>query len=147
VINSAVDNSGTLWAHGGNITANGAVTGTGSAVLDGQATLEFGAASSANVTLDAAATGTLKLDDSFNFSGSVSGFNGDDHLDLRDVIFGAGTSASYVENQAGAGGTLLVTDGTHTANIALLGQYSADGFVLAADDALGTLLMYKDHLV
>jgi len=147
VINSAVDNSGTLWAHGGNLTANGAVSGSGSALLDGQATLEFGAASSANVTLDAVATGTLKLDDSFHFNGSVSGFNGDDHLDLRDVIFGVGTSASYVENQAGTGGTLTVTDGAHTANIALLGQYSADGFVLGADDALGTLLMYKDHLV
>jgi hypothetical protein len=32
-----------------------------------------------------AATGTIVLHDSFDFSGVVSGFNGDDHLDLLDV--------------------------------------------------------------
>jgi hypothetical protein len=146
VINSAVDNSGELWAHGGNITANGAVNG-GSVVLDGQATLEFGAAVSANVTLDAAATGKLVLNDSFDFSGTVSGFNGDDQLDLRDIAFGANTSVSYAENQDHTGGVLSVTDGSHTANISLLGQYSADGFSLVADDHIGTLLAYQDHLI
>ena len=30
----------------------------------------------------------------------MSGFNADDHIDLLDVAFGAGTTASYVENQA-----------------------------------------------
>jgi hypothetical protein len=147
VIDSDVENSGLLWAHGGNITLHGSVTGSGTALMDGVATLEFGAASTANVTLNAAATGTLKLGDSFDFSGLVSGFNGDDHLDLLDVAFGAGTTASYVENQAGTGGTLSVTDGVHTANIALLGQYSADGFTVAADDSFGTLLSYRDHLI
>ncbi|HKG78510.1 MAG TPA: hypothetical protein VKA78_03810, partial [Pyrinomonadaceae bacterium] len=108
-------------------------------------TLEFGAASSANVMLDAGATGTIVLRDSFDFSGTVSGFNGDDHLDLLDVAFGAGTNASYVANQTGDGGTLSVTDGANTVNIALLGQYSADGFTIAADDSSGTLLTY--HLI
>src|SRR5262245_56802736 len=74
VINSAVDNFGQLWAHGGNITANGAVNG-GTALLDGIATIDFGAASSANVTFAANATGTIVLHDSFDFSGIVSGFN------------------------------------------------------------------------
>jgi hypothetical protein len=40
-----------------------------------------------------------------------------------------------------------VTDGSHTANISLLGQYAADGFNVAADDQLGTLLTYRDHLI
>jgi hypothetical protein len=146
VINSAVNNSGELWAHGGSITANGAVNG-GTALLDGQATLEFGAAVSANVTLDAAATGKVVLDDSFDFSGVVSGFNADDQLDLRDIAFGANTSVSYTENQDHTGGVLSVTDGSHTANISLLGQYAADGFTVAADDHVGTLLAYKDHLI
>jgi hypothetical protein len=115
--------------------------------MDGVATLEFGAASSANVTLDAGATGKIVLHDSFDFSGLVSGFNGDDHLDLLDVAFGAGTSVSYLANQEGNGGTLTVSDGAHTANISLLGQYSADGFTAAADDTFGTLLSYRDHLI
>ena len=99
------------------------------------------------MTFDAEATGTLKLADSFDFSGIVSGFNQNDHIDLRDMAFGAGTTAGYVENQAGTGGTLSVTDGAHTVNIALLGHYSADDFTVAADDTTGTLLSFKDHLV
>src|SRR5207302_8414813 len=123
------------------------VAGSGSALMDGVATLEFGAASSANVALDAAATGTIVLHDSFDFSGVVSGFNGDDHVDLLDVAFGAGTTASYVANQAGTGGTLSVTDGIHTANITLLGQYDAAGFQTEADKTTGTLISYHDlHL-
>ena len=147
VINSDIDNSGLIWAHGGNVTANGAVSGTGTALLDGTATIDFGAASSSNVTLDAAAIGTIVLHDSFDFSGVVSGFNGNDQLDLADIMFGVDTSMSYFENLDGTGGTLSVTDGAHTANIALLGDYSADGFELVADNILGTLVKYHDELV
>jgi hypothetical protein len=60
---------------------------------------------------------------------------------------GTGTTASYVENQADTGGTLWVIDGVHTANIGLLGQYSADGFTIAGDDTFGTLLSYRDDLI
>ena len=56
------------------MTVNGAVSGTGSALISGSATLEFGAASSANTTFDAGAAGTLKLDHSVDFAGIVSGF-------------------------------------------------------------------------
>jgi hypothetical protein len=148
VVNSDGTNSaGFLWANGGNITVDGNVSGNGTAQISGSATLEFGAASSANVALDAQATGTIVLHDSFDFSGVVSGFNGDDHLDLLDVAFGASTTASYVANQAGTGGTLSVTDGVHTANITLLGQYDSAGFQTEADKNTGTLISYHDfHL-
>ncbi len=42
------------------------------------------------------------------------------------------------------GGTLSVTDGSHTANIALLGQYTADEFVLSTDAIGGTLVKFYD---
>jgi hypothetical protein len=64
-VQSGVDNPGNLWANGGNILVKGAVTGAGCALISGMATLEFGAASSANTTFDAGAAATLKLDDSF----------------------------------------------------------------------------------
>ncbi|MCK1602652.1 VCBS domain-containing protein [Bradyrhizobium sp. 166] len=145
-VHSDLVNTGVLWANGGNVTIDGNVSGNGTAQISGSATLEFGAASSAHVTLDAQATGTIVLHDSFDFSGVVSGVNGDDHLDLLDVAFGAGTTASYVANQAGAGGTLSVTDGVHTANITLLGQYDPAGFQTEADKNTGTLISYHDHL-
>jgi hypothetical protein len=150
VIDSNVDNSGLLWAHGANITLNGSVTGTGTALMDGVATLEFGAASSAKVTLAADATATIVLhetmapNDSFDFSGVVSGFNGDDHLDLSNVNFASAT-LDYTANADNTGGTLNVTDGVHTANITLLGQYDPAGFQTEADKGLGTLISYH-HL-
>jgi hypothetical protein len=145
-VHSDIINTGLLWANGGNVTIDGNVSGNGTAQISGSATFEFGAASSANVALDAQATGTIVLHDSFDFSGVVSGFNGDDHLDLLDVAFGTGTTASYVANQDGAGGTLSVTDGVHTANIILLGQYDPTGFQTEADKNTGTLISYHDHL-
>ena len=47
IVNSDISNSGLIWAYGGNITINGAVTGAGSVMISDGATLEFGAASSA----------------------------------------------------------------------------------------------------
>jgi hypothetical protein len=32
-------------------------------------------------------------------------------------------------------------------NVALVGQYSADGFAAEADATSGTLVSYRDHLV
>ena len=116
-------------------------------MMDGVATLEFGAASTAKVTLDAAATGTIVLHDSFDFSGVVSGFNGDDHLDLLDVNFASGATLNYTANADNTGGTLSVTDGVHAANIALLGQYDPAAFQTEADKTTGTLVSYHDlHL-
>jgi len=77
----------------------------------------------------------------------VSGFNGDDRLDLLDVNFASGATLKYTANADNTGGTLSVTDGVHTANIALLGQYDAAGFQTEADKNTGTLISYHDHLV
>ena len=45
-------------------------------------------------------------------------------------------SPTYSGNSSG--GTLAVTDGTHTANIALLGNYLASTFVTSSDGHGGT---------
>ena len=103
VIHGDVANSGLLWANGGNVTVAGAVNGSGSAVIDGVATLEFGAASSMQTTFGQDATGTLFVDNSLDFTGIVSGFGQDDHLDLSDIKFGAGVTHDYLANAEGAG--------------------------------------------
>jgi hypothetical protein len=141
-VNSAVDNSGNLWANGGNITINGAVTGNGTATISGAATLEFGAASAENTSFAAGATGTLKLDQSSNFTGTLTGFGAGDSIDLTDVASGANTTIGFAANADGSGGTLTVSDGTHTAGIALFGQYSAAGFQVGADQNNGALVTY-----
>jgi len=143
VIDSDVDNSGLLWANGGNIVVNAEVSG-GAARISGTATLELAAAASTDVTFDFDAIGTLKLDHSVDFTGSVAGLNADDQLDLGDILLGAGTTSSYTENEAGTGGTLSVSDGNHTAHIALLGQYSTDDFEIGTNAAGSTLIKYHD---
>ncbi|WP_181176531.1 Ig-like domain-containing protein, partial [Mesorhizobium sp. B2-3-5] len=142
-INSAVANSGLIWANGGNITIGGQVTGDGGAMIGNLSQLEFGAASSANVTFAVDAAGTLRLDDSFDFSGKIGGMTNDDKVDLGDMWYGTGTSAVYHANQDGSGGTLLVSDGTHDATLHLVGSYDPGSFTLAADGSGHTVIAYS----
>jgi hypothetical protein len=147
VVDSGVANSGVLWANGGNITVNGDVSGSGTAKIDGAATLEFAGASSAATTFDMGAAGTLKLDLSALFSGTVSGFAQGNKLDLVDIAMMNATSMNYAVSQDGSGGTLTVSDGTHTANIGLLGQYDPACFQATTDGDHGTIITYTPHTV
>jgi hypothetical protein len=137
VVDSALDNTGSLLAQSGAMTLKGAVTGAGTATISGSAILEYGAASAEATGFAPGAAGTLKLDQSSSFSGVVTGFAAGDGLDLADVAFGPSTTLGFSENGAGTGGTLTVSDGAHTASIALMGQFAAAGFQQAADGGGG----------
>ncbi|MBZ9977434.1 beta strand repeat-containing protein, partial [Mesorhizobium sp. BR-1-1-10] len=136
-------NSGMLWANGGDIVIHGQVTGDGDATIGNLSKLEFGGASSTDVTFGHDAAGTLQLDDSFDYSGRIGGITNDDRLDLGDILFGAGTTAVYQANQDGSGGTLTVSDGTHGAALHLLGNYDANAFKLADDGQGHTVVSYN----
>ncbi|WP_214475632.1 VCBS domain-containing protein, partial [Mesorhizobium sp. dw_380] len=138
-----VANSGMLWANGGDIVIHGQVTGDGDATIGNLSKLEFGAASSTDVTFGHDAAGTLQLDDSFDYSGRIGGITNDDRLDLGDILFGAGTTAVYEANQDGSGGTLTVSDGTHGTALHLMGVYDANGFKLADDGQGHTVVSYN----
>ena len=56
------------------------------------------------------------------------------------MAFGKSTRAYFTEAANHLSGTLTVTDGTHTANLTLLGQYSTADFSLATDGGTGTLV-------
>jgi hypothetical protein len=84
--------------------------------------------------------GTLKLQDSSSFAGTVVGLHGQDAIDLADIGFGAGSTLGYSGNADNSGGTLSVGDGTHTANIALLGSYMASSFAAASGGHGGTMI-------
>jgi hypothetical protein len=70
-----------------------------------------------------------------NAGGGASGA-----IDLSCIGFGANTTLGYSANAANTGGTLTVTDGTQSANIALLGQYTAASFAMTSDGNGGTLI-------
>jgi hypothetical protein len=63
--------------------------------------------------------------------------SGQDTIDLVDINFASAQQPTY--SGTNSGGTLSVTDGTHTANIALSGQYMAS-FVKSPDGFGGTLI-------
>jgi len=100
--------------------------------------LELTSAFSGDVTF-AASTGTLQIDNSSRFTGTVAGLADQDTLDLRDINPATVQTPTY--SGSSSGGTLTVTDGTHTANIALLGNYLASTFVTSADGHGGTAIV------
>jgi hypothetical protein len=109
------------------------------------ATLQIAAADSGTVTFEGA-TGVLKLDDAPAFSGQIFNFTGNgnpsssDQIDLKDILFGPGTKASYAGNVSG--GTLTVSDVQHdTASLSLVGNYESSTFTLSNDGSGGTLVI------
>ena len=79
----------------------------------------------------AGSSGTLTLDDAQGFTGQISGLSGSDAIDLADISYGADTQVTFLGNAAG--GTLTVTDGTESANIALVGDYLSSTWDLSSD--------------
>jgi len=138
-IQSAVASSGLLEADGGTLTVNGAVTGTGSAMIY-SGTLDFTSSFSQNVVFQKT-TGQLELTQSQSYAGTVSGFSktGGTSLDLRDIGFVSSTEATF--SGTASGGILTVTDGTHTAHIALRGDYTASTFTASSDGHGGTIVV------
>jgi hypothetical protein len=140
VIKSAVDNTGLMEATS-NMTVEGAVTGTGAAKLRG-ATLHFADAFTENVAFlkgpGAVTSGTLELSQSVGYGGTISAFSktGGTFLDLDDIAFGGKTTATYAGTAPG--GILTVTDGVHTAQIHLSGNYLGTTFTVVSDGHGGT---------
>jgi hypothetical protein len=104
------------------------------------AAFEIGSASSDAVTF-AGGTGTLRLDQSQSFTGTVAGFGSHDQINLGDIAYSDVTrTLDYWMSTDSSGGTLTVSDGAHTASLTLLGQYAASSFGMASDGHGGTLI-------
>jgi hypothetical protein len=141
-INGALSNSGVLESTAGLLDVTGNVSAFGQAEIGGSGSMEFGGSLNQNVTFLSGASGQLILDHS-SIAGDapslIEGFASGDTIDLRDVLSGTATkSFAAVLN----GGTLTVSDGTHTANLILAGSYTSGSFSLAADGHGGTLVSF-----
>jgi hypothetical protein len=119
-------------------------SGNAPATIPGGAILEIDTPDSCSVAFTGS-SGKLLLEESATFAGAVSGFGAKNGIDLSQVAFGANTTLGYAENASQTGGTLTVTDGTHAANIALLGNYMTSTLVTGADGHGGTLITEVQH--
>jgi hypothetical protein len=135
---AAVNNTGVLEAAGGTLIAYQSVNGAGSAVITGGA-LEMMKAFNEAVTFTGA-SGTLELARSQSYTATVTGFSvsGRTALDLGDIRFIGAGEATF--SGTATGGTLTVSDGTHTAKIALSGDYLGASFTTSRDGSGGVLV-------
>jgi hypothetical protein len=140
VVMGALDNSGELSAAGGSVSIHGEVSGNGSATIGDGGLIDFDAASDANVGFADNAAGTLRLDDSADFSGTIAGLTSDDALIFGDMASGA--SVTYTANASGNSGTLTVSDGTNSSQVTVLGQYDAADFHASTDSNGVTQVTY-----
>jgi hypothetical protein len=99
-------------------------------------TLELGSGASAGsstVVFDGG--GSLKLDQALAYDFLVASFTVLNALDFSAIAFASATK-SYVGDTSS--GTLTVSDGTHSASIELLGNYTAASFNLGPETGGGT---------
>ena len=136
---ATVLSGGDLTVSKGGSAASIVVSSGGSATIAG-GTLEITSGGSVGGAVTfAASSGTLVLDQSTTFSGTVAGMTAQDKLDLRDINFATvHVTPSFTNTTSG---TLTVTDGTHTAHILLLGNYMASTFTASNDGHGGTSIV------
>ena len=137
-LSGSVLNSGRIEVVGATLTVSGAVSGMGLGVIDG-GLLAFTSSFEGRAQFLRGA-GTLRLARSQSYTGAVFGFalNGKTAFDLTDIGFVGAGEASY--SGTSAKGVLTVTDGTHTAQIHLVGDYLNATFTAASDGQGGTVI-------
>ncbi|MEO8925688.1 MAG: hypothetical protein ABI306_00875 [Caulobacteraceae bacterium] len=137
-------NAGETLARNANVTIGGNVSGAGKEIIYGSATLaigsSFGGGASQAVSFAAGATGTFKIDQAEHFAGTLRGLATGRTLDLGDINF---ATASLTFSGSANRGVLVVTDGTTTANITLIGAYAQANFALADDSGGHTDVTYN----
>jgi autotransporter passenger strand-loop-strand repeat protein len=132
--------SGTTIGLGGYELALSGGTIGGATISGGTLELQSGSTAGSS-TITFAGGGTLKLDGTGAFGFLVAGFAVPDAFDLSAVNFASATKG-YVGNTSS--GTLTVSDGTHSASILLLGNYSLASFNLAPEGGGGTGTIVTD---
>ena len=141
-VSGATTNNGSISIASDTEELAGAVGGTGSFSLS-TANLQFNSSVSAGQTINETGADELTLKQAQDFAATISGFGTGDTIDATNFLE-TGTTYNFVENIAGTGGTLTLTDTSRslTANILMTGDYSNSSFTLAPDSGTGTLVKF-----
>ena len=134
-----VTNTGTVVASGGTLTIARAISGTSLVEVDG-GRLDLATSTTQAVTFTTRG-GVLELGRSQTYAAAITGFSktpGKTSLDLDDITYVDPAQASFSGTKTG--GVLTVSDGVHTASIALQVNFLSSGFVTASDNHGGVLV-------
>ncbi len=130
-IEGSISNSGLIEANGGTVfvASTASITGDPSVTITDGGVAEFAGGSSAqtlvlNATFSGA--GTLQLDHSQHYGGTITGFGTGDTIDLTDLTYS--TSETDVWNSATD--TLTIYSGTQSSSLIFSGSYGQNSFAL-----------------
>jgi Concanavalin A-like lectin/glucanases superfamily/FecR protein/Cadherin-like len=137
-IDGNLSNSGTIEANGGTVVvgADASISGTATVTITNGGLADFVGSSTQTLDLNAtfSGTGTLELDNSQHYGGTVNGFVAGDKIDLTDLAY----SSSETDVWNSTTHTLTINDGAHSSNIIFSGSYDQNSFALTSDGHGGT---------
>jgi hypothetical protein len=139
-----VTNSGTIEVTSGTLDFGGEISGTGSDIVSGAATLELDAKVVAGQTISFTGSGgELALHTPAQFAGSISGFD-TAGAGSNDTIEAAKpwVFTGFTPNAGGTEGTLGFKNGASTISLTLIGDYIPADFVHKTQANGSTLLTY-----
>jgi hypothetical protein len=140
IVGDVHNNKGDLDANNAMLVIDGTVK-KGTATLEGTGEIEFGGASSANVTFAANSDGILKLDhqsvgDPSAFTGTVSGLNTGGFIDLTNINFADNPTLSYSSKTH----VLTVTDNVSHVTDTITFKGTVGSFSAQSDGSGGTFI-------
>ncbi len=138
---TAVTNDGTIEIASGSLKLTGEIGSgaghAGSVQIDAEALFELNGSDTQNVVFHGAGA-ELQIDGA-SFGGSLVNLAATNEIDLRIIGYGSNTTGTYVCNADGLG-VLTITDGTHSIEMTLVGNYKDGHFAGASDGNGGTLI-------
>jgi fibronectin-binding autotransporter adhesin len=129
-----VSNSGKIEVDSGATLVVGAkavISGPVTATIANGGSADFIGSATETLTLNAtfSGVGTLELDHSQNYHGTIIGFGAGTVIDLSDLAY----SATETDVWNNATHTLTITDGTQITSLKLAGDFNQNDFALAED--------------
>jgi fibronectin-binding autotransporter adhesin len=138
---TAVTNDGTIEIASGSVKLTGDIGSgaghAGSVQIDADALFELDGSGTQNVVFHGAGA-ELQIDGA-SFGGKIVNLAATNEIDLQGIGYGPNTTGTYVCNADGLG-VLTITDGTHSIEMTLVGNYTDGHFAGASDGNGGTLI-------
>jgi hypothetical protein len=158
IISSVVNNGLIEGSWGPNLSISGALTGTGSLLINAGTVLELGSTVAASQSVTFTSTGeTLRLDTATAFAGEIYGFVTGDAIDVATtpvtslaisngtLVLGTGPGQVRLNTAAPLGGALEVSADTHNGSIVNYTQQTRGGGV--GGGTIVTIGVYQPHML